>query len=85
MITAADSADSPETHCSLKPGLREKDALDPPAVNRATRKDTMNMLGPQSPPLSSVTDSDRATASRSLRETNSGDRLSPSLNRYDMV
>ncbi len=77
---------------SPKPGLRkEKDALDPPSVNRAIHANTMATLDlpPQSLSLSSVTDSDMAIACHSLRELNAerkGDHPShPPHCRYDIV
>ena len=55
------------------PRLREeKDALHPHAVNHETHISKMNTLDPQAPSPPSVTDSDQAVASCSLRESIAG-------------
>ncbi|KAI9447407.1 hypothetical protein H4582DRAFT_1893675 [Lactarius indigo] len=73
-------------------GLREnKDALDPPSVNRAIHESTMPTLGlpSQAPSLPAVTDSNIDIAGPSLWEPNAehiGDNFPhPSHGRHDIV
>ncbi len=71
--SAPDLGAAAEDDGSPQPGLsKEKDALDPPSVNRAIHANTMATLdlSPQSPSLPLVNDSDVAIAGRSLREPN---------------
>jgi len=90
--SAPDLGAAAEDDGSPKPGLlKEKDALDPPSLNRAIHSNTIATLDlpPQSPSLQPVTDSDVAIASPSQKEPNAertGDHSShPQHCCYDIV